>query len=112
MRRVRKREPEDELLAEAMGRIDSGAKFAARFLENDIVEFDREVLRSFDLAVERVHSLLVDLGDGADPEVMAAAPDRARFRVLAKEGLIKQRAGQKTAERVAALLDAADPGPE
>ncbi|MFC8679189.1 hypothetical protein ACFUEN_41725 [Streptomyces griseorubiginosus] len=137
------RQSEDELLAEALGRINKGGKFASRFLKNDIAEFDRELPLAFDPAVEHVRTVLVQLADGAAPEPLEAGADRVTFRVLtgggylsmnpvvvtmdatrkgewtttvhvravAKEGLVKQRAAQKTAERVAALLDGADSSP-
>lgn len=114
---------------------------AARFLKNDICEFDRELALTFDLAVERVRAVLADLSRGANPELVDAGTDRVTLRVLtgggalnlnpvvvtvnatrsgerltsvhvraiAKEGLIKQRAGQKTAEQVAARLAAVSP---
>nr|WTB29174.1 hypothetical protein OG781_06410 [Streptomyces sp. NBC_00830] len=134
-------QPEDKLLAEALGRINRGGKIASRFLKNDISEFDRELQLGFDLALERVRTVLVELSPGASPELEEAGTDRVTFRVLtgggalsmnpvvvtvdatrsgertttlhvraiAKEGLIKQRAGQKTAERIAALLNGASP---
>ncbi|MFC7266355.1 hypothetical protein [Streptomyces lutosisoli] len=134
-------QPEDELLAEALGRINRGGKFASRFLKNDISEFDRELPLGFDLALERVRAVLVELSPGANPELVQAATDRVTLRVLtgggalsmnpvvvtvdatrsgerttilhvraiAKEGLIKQRAGQKAVERIAALLNGASP---
>ncbi|WP_406326757.1 hypothetical protein [Streptomyces sp. NBC_00203] len=130
-------QPEDELLAEALGRINRGGKIASRFLKNDISEFDRELPLGFDLALERVRAVLVELSPGANPELVEAATDRVTLRVLtgggalnmnpvvvtvaatrngertttlhvraiAKEGLIKQRAGQKTVERISALLN-------
>ena len=134
-------QPEDQLLADALGRINPGGKFAARFLKNDITEFDRELPLGLDLAIERVRTALGELAPGVNPELVEAATDRVTLRVLtgggalnmnpvvvtvvatrgseritalhvraiAKEGLIKQRAGQKTAERIAALLDGAGP---
>lgn len=36
-------QPEDKLLAEALGRINRGGKIASRFLKNEISEFDREL---------------------------------------------------------------------
>ncbi len=137
------RQSEDELLAEALGRINKGGKFAARFLRNDVAEFDRDLSLGFDPAVEHARTVLVQLAGGAAPEQVEAGPDRVTFRVLtggghlglnpvvvtmdatrigegattfhvravAKEGLVKQRAGQKTAERVAALLSGAGVGP-
>ncbi|RII13833.1 hypothetical protein DSC45_23035 [Streptomyces sp. YIM 130001] len=134
-------QPEDELLAEALGRINYGGKIASRFLKNDISEFDSELQLGFGPALERVRTVLVELAPGARPELEAAGTDRVTLRVLtgggalnlnpvvvtvevtrsgeqttavhvraiAKEGLIKQRAGQKTAERVAALLNGAGP---
>ncbi|MFJ9822358.1 hypothetical protein ACIRU3_45525 [Streptomyces sp. NPDC101151] len=134
---------EDELLAEAVGRINPGGKFASRFLRNDVCEFDRELPLGFDLALERARTVLVQLPGGANPELVEAGTDRVTLRVvtgggalnmnpvvvtvqamrsgerttilqvraIAKEGLIKQRAGQKTAERIAAVLDGARPGP-
>ncbi|WP_369265018.1 hypothetical protein [Streptomyces sp. R35] len=130
-------QPEDELLAEALGRINRGGKIASRFLKNDISEFDRELPLGFDLALERVRAVLVELSPGANPELVEAATDRVTLRVLtgggalnmnpvvvtvdatrsgertttlhvraiAKEGLIKQRAGQKVVERISALLN-------
>jgi len=130
-------QPEDELLAEALGRINRGGKIASRFLKNDISEFDRELPLGFDLALERVRVVLVELSPGANPELVEAATDRVTLRVLtgggalnmnpvvvtvdatrsgertttlhvraiAKEGLIKQRAGQKVVERISALLN-------
>lgn len=132
---------EDELLAEALGRINRGGKIASRFLKNDIGEFDRELQLGFDLALERVRAVLVELFPGANPEPEEEGGDRVTFRVIAgggalnmnpvvvtvdatrsserttvlhvraiaKEGLIKQRAGQKTAERIAALLNGTIP---
>jgi hypothetical protein len=134
-------QPEDKLLAEALGRINRGGKIASRFLKNDISEFDRELQLGFDLALERVRTVLAELSPGASPELVEAGTDRVTFRVLtgggalnmnpvvvtvdaarrgerttalhvraiAKEGLIKQRAGQKTAERLTALLNGAGP---
>jgi hypothetical protein len=133
---------EDQLLAEALGRINRGGKIASRFLKNDISEFDRELPLGFDRALERVRTVLVGLTPGANPELVEAATDRVTLRVLtaggalnmnpvvvtvdatrsgerttlhvraiAKEGLIKQRAGHKTAERIAALLEGASPSP-
>jgi hypothetical protein len=134
-------QPEDELLAEALGRINRGGKIASRFLKNDISEFDRELPLGFDLALERVRAVLVELSPGANPELVEAATDRVTLRVLtgggalnmnpvvvtvdatrsgertttlhvraiAKNGLIKQRAGQKAVERLAALLNGASP---
>ncbi|MFI9781287.1 MULTISPECIES: hypothetical protein [unclassified Streptomyces] len=134
-------QPEDKLLAEALGRINRGGKIASRLLKNDISEFDRELQLGFDLALERVRTVLVELSPGASPELEEAGTDRVTFRVLtgggalnmnpvvvtvdatrsgerttalhvraiAKEGLIKQHAGQKTAERIAALLNGASP---
>ncbi|WP_433237975.1 hypothetical protein ACQPYK_29960 [Streptosporangium sp. CA-135522] len=134
------KQPEDELLEEALGRVAGqgrlGAKFTARFLKNDICEFDRELPLTFDLALERVRMVLAELARGANPALVKAETDRVTLRVLtgggalsmnpvvvtvdvtrngartagvhvraiAKEGLIKQHAGQKTAERVAVLL--------
>ncbi|WP_406470297.1 hypothetical protein [Streptomyces sp. NBC_01615] len=130
-------QPEDELLAEALGRINRGGKIVSRFLKNDISEFDRELPLGFDLALERVRAVLVELSPGANPELVEAATDRVTLRVLtgggalnmnpvvvtvdatrsgdrtttlhvraiAKEGLIKQRAGQKVVERISALLN-------
>ncbi|WP_330302026.1 MULTISPECIES: hypothetical protein [unclassified Streptomyces] len=130
-------QPEDELLAEALGRINRGGKIASRFLKNDIGEFDRELPLGFDLALERVRAVLAELSPGANPELVEAATDRVTLRVLtgggalnmnpvvvtvdatrggertttlhvraiAKEGLIKQRAGQKAVERISALLN-------
>jgi hypothetical protein len=130
-------QPEDELLAEELGRINVGGKIASRFLKSDIGEFDREVPLGFDLALLRVRTVLAELTRGANPEWVVAGTDRATFRVvtgggalnmnpvavtveatrsgehttavhvraIAKEGLIKQRAGQKTAKRIAVLLD-------
>ncbi|MET7496040.1 hypothetical protein [Streptomyces sp900116325] len=132
---------EDELLAEALGRINRGGKIASRFLKNDIGEFDRELQLGFDLALERVRAVLVELSPGANPEPEEGEADRVTFRVItgggalnmnpvvvtvdvtrgserttilhvraiAKEGLIKQRAGQKTAEHTAALLNGTVP---
>jgi len=134
-------QPEDKLLAEALGRINRGGKIASRFLKNDISEFDSELRLAFDLALERVRTVLVELSPGAGPELEEAGTDRVTFRVLtgggalnmnpvvvtvdairsgerttalhvraiAKEGLIKQHASQKTAERIAALLNGASP---
>ncbi|MEU6218799.1 hypothetical protein ABZ845_14950 [Streptomyces sp. NPDC047022] len=136
-------QPEDNLLAEALGSIHQGGKFASRFLKNDIAEFDRELPLGFDLALERARTVLTRLAGGVNPELVEADTDRVTFRVLtgggyldmnpvvvtvdatrggertttlhvraiAKEGLVKQRAGRKTAERVAALLDGAAPSP-
>ncbi|WP_327434563.1 hypothetical protein [Streptomyces sp. NBC_01236] len=130
-------QPEDELLAEALGRINRGGKIVSRFLKNDISEFDRELPLGFDLALERVRAVLVELSPGANPELVEGATDRVTLRVLtgggalnmnpvvvtvdatrsgertttlhvraiAKEGLIKQRAGQKVVERISALLN-------
>lgn len=137
------RQSEDELLAEALGRINKGGKFASRFLRNDVAEFDRELPLRFDPAVEHARTVLVQLAGGMAPEPVEADADRVTFRVLtgggylnmnpvvvtmdatrdgdrattlhvravAKEGLVKQRAAQKTAERVAALLDGAGSSP-
>ncbi|MFE5086418.1 hypothetical protein [Streptomyces mirabilis] len=136
-------QPEDKLLAEALGRINRGGKFASRFLKNDIVEFDRELPLGFDPALERAGTALAELAGGANPELVEAGTDRVTLRVLtgggylnmnpvvvtvdatrsgertttlhvraiAKEGLVKQRAGQKAAERIAALLNGASPSP-
>ncbi|MCX4902966.1 hypothetical protein [Streptomyces sp. NBC_00878] len=130
-------QPEDQLLADALGSINPGGKFASRFLRNDISEFDRELPLGFDPALERVRTMLFGVANGVHPELVAAATDRVTLRVLtrggalnmnpvvitvnvtrggertttlhvraiAKEGLIKQRAGQKTAEWIAVLLD-------
>ncbi|GGN59140.1 hypothetical protein GCM10011579_023220 [Streptomyces albiflavescens] len=99
-----------------------------------------ELPLGFDLALERVRTVLVELTPDANPELVEAATDRVTLRVLtaggalnmnpvvvtvdarrngertalhvramAKEGLIKQRAGQKTTERITALLDGASP---
>ncbi|MGW6899590.1 MULTISPECIES: hypothetical protein [unclassified Streptomyces] len=132
---------EDELLAEALGRINRGGKIASRFLKNDISEFDRELQLGFDPALERVRAVLVELSPGANPEPEEGGADRVTFRVItgggalnmnpvvvtvdvtrsserttilhvraiAKEGLIKQRAGQRTAEHIAALLNGTIP---
>lgn len=137
------RQSEDELLAEALGRINKGGKFASRFLRNDVAEFDRELPLGFDPAVEHARTVLGQLAGGMVPEPLEAGPDRVTFRVLtgggyldlnpvvvtmdatrdgerattlhvravAKEGLVKQRAAQKTAERVAALLNGAGSSP-
>ncbi|MEU9782584.1 hypothetical protein AB0H92_16740 [Streptomyces phaeochromogenes] len=136
-------QPEDRLLAEALGSINPGGRFASRFMRNDVGEFDRELPLDFDTAHERVRALLFGVSHGVHPVVLEATTDRVTLRVLtgggalamnpvvitadvtrgsgwatpihvravAKEGLIKQRAGQKTAERIAALLDGTDPGP-
>ncbi|MET9384323.1 hypothetical protein ABZY09_25425 [Streptomyces sp. NPDC002928] len=138
-------QPEDKLLEEALGRIAGqgrlGAKFASRFLKDDICEFDHELPLALDHALERVRAVLAELTHGANPELLGAETDRVTLRVLfgagalnlnpvvvtvdvvrsgectsgvhvraiAKEGLVKQRAGQKTAERVATLLHGAGP---
>lgn len=136
------RQSEDELLAEALGRINGGGKFAARFLKNDIAEFDRELPLGFEPALDHARTVLTRLAGGAAPEPVEAGEGRVAFRVLAggghlgmnpvvvtvsatrggehtttlhvraiaKEGLVKQRAGQKTAESVGTLLGGA-PGP-
>ncbi|MCX5602100.1 hypothetical protein OG418_44780 [Streptomyces phaeochromogenes] len=136
-------QPEDRLLAEALGSINPGGKFASRFMRNDVGEFDRELPLDFDTALERVRALLFGVSHGAHPVVLEATTDRVTLRVLtgggalsmnpvvitvdvtrgsgwatpihvravAKEGLIKQRAGRKTAENVVALLDGTDPRP-
>lgn len=136
-------QPEDKLLADALGRINRGGKIASRFVKNDIGEFDHELPLGFDLALEHIRAVLFELTPGANPALVAAATDRVTLRILtgggalnmnpvvvtldvtrsgeqtttlhvraiAKEGLIKQRAGQKTAERIAALLNGAGPRP-
>jgi hypothetical protein len=137
------RQPEDKVLAEALGRINPGGKFAARFLKNDVGEFDRELPLTFDLALDRAHTMLAQLSGGMNPEVLETGVDRVTLRVItgggalgmnpvvvtvdatrsgegtttlhvravAKEGLVKQRAGQKVAERIAAVLDGTSTGP-
>jgi hypothetical protein len=132
---------EDEILAEALGRINRGGKLATRFLKNDIGEFEREAPMGFDLALEQVRTVLSELSRDENPWLVEAGTDRATLRVLtgggalnmnpvvvtvevtrsgerttvlhvramAKEGLIKQRAGQKVAERIAALLNGTGP---
>lgn len=137
------RQPEDELLAEALGHIDKGGTFASRFLKSDVAEFDRELPLGFGPAVEHVRTVLVQLAGGMTPEPVEAGADRVTFRALtgggyldlnpvvvtigatrdgerttavhvravAKEGLVKQRAARKAAERVAALLDGAGSSP-
>ncbi|MET7451337.1 hypothetical protein ABZT03_05435 [Streptomyces sp. NPDC005574] len=134
---------EDKLLAEALGRINPGGKFAARFLKKDVGEFDRQLPLGFDPALEHAHTLLGKLSESAEPELVEAGPDRVTLRVItrggalgmnpvvvtvdvtrgsegattlhvraaAKEGLIKQRAGQKTAAFIATALDGAVPSP-
>ena len=137
------RRTEDELLAEALGRINKGGKFASRFLRNDVAEFDHELPLELGPAVGRARAVLGRLAGGTVPEPVEAGADRVTLRVLtgggylgmnpvvvildatrngertttlhvravAKEGLVKQRAAQKTAERVAELLHGADAGP-
>nr|BFE59379.1 hypothetical protein GCM10020063_039050 [Dactylosporangium thailandense] len=132
-------QPEDEMLAKRLGRVSIGGRIAAAFLDNDISEFDREVPLRFDLALERIRTVLAPLSQFGPAEVVGAGPDRVRLRrhtgggtgnlnpvvvtvvaarsgehstavhvrAVAKEGLIKQRAAHKTAERIAALLDIA-----
>ncbi|MFC8664396.1 hypothetical protein [Streptomyces sp. NPDC057199] len=136
-------QPEDRLLAEALGSINPGGKFASRFMRNDVGESDRELPLDFDTTLERVRTLLFGMARGAHPVVLEATTDRVTLRVLtgggalsmnpvvitvdvtragewatgihvravAKEGLIKQRAGRKTAENVVALLEGTDPRP-
>lgn len=137
------RQPEDRLLAEALGSINPGGKFASRFMRNDVGESDHELPLDFDTTLERVRTLLFGMARGTHPVVLEATTDRVTLRVLtgggalsmnpvvitvdvtrgsgwatpihvravAKEGLIKQRAGRKTAENLVALLDGTDPRP-
>jgi hypothetical protein len=110
-----------------------GARFAARFLRDDVHEIDVVVNLSADQAVAVLRRILVDLQD-QDVPAESGAPDlrvvigagylnlnpavvtvtvrssasagssTVHIRGVAKEGLIKQHAGRTAADRVAAAL--------
>lgn len=115
------------------GAIGRGAVIAAKRMRANVFETDVALPMPVEQAAARVRSLLEELGGLLDEEssggghrvrgMMGAgsmnlnptvvtvtltetgsAATAARIRGVAKEGLIKQRAGQKAAERVAARL--------
>jgi hypothetical protein len=115
------------------GAIGKGAVFAQKKLRANVFETDATLRLPVAEASARVRGLLEELGDLIDevstgsgtrlrgmmgagsmnlnPTVVTVslteagpAETAARIRGVAKEGLIKQRAGQKAAERVAAAL--------
>jgi hypothetical protein len=117
------------------GAIRTGAVSAVKRMRANVFETDATVRLPLAEAAARVKSLLEDAGSLIDegpvddghrlramlgagsmnmnPTVVTvtlseagSSTTAARIRGVAKEGLIKQRAGQKAAERVAGLLQA------
>ncbi len=125
---------DDDILADELGKINPGGRLGARLIGNDTYEISLVLAMPFATAVDhctatlqRLGNLLDDgevaetsasiravLGSGVwnlNPAVVTIELSRADdsstaalIRGIAKEGLIKQRAGQKAAERVAAAL--------
>jgi hypothetical protein len=116
------------------GTTGKAAGATAKKMRANVFETDTTLKLPVADAVKRVRSLLAELGAPIDEESTgngqrlramvgagsmnmnptvvtvtltdAGAATTARIRGVAKEGLIKQRAGQKAAERVAGLLQA------
>jgi hypothetical protein len=126
---------EDELLERAIGRQGPGAVKGARFLRKNVKEISLTVPMPPKQAVARTREIINDLGSVArqdrgaagslqvigvvgggalnmNPAVVTVTISRSEdgssvvVRGAAKEGLIKQRAGQDAAKRVAAQLGA------
>lgn len=134
---------EDQILADelaALGAVGGGSgrlvRWVAMLMRKNVHEIDLVIPLPFDDAVERVSSMLAQVGraventqaapgrdeetirvvarggvGGMNPVVVTALVSKGgqngsavRLRAAAKEGLIKQRAGEKTATLVAALL--------
>ena len=110
-----------------------GARLAARLLPADVHEIELVLVLPSDEALARARSVLFSLGEPVDEfadthelctvvgsgspnlnpaavtlQLVATTPASTTLRVrgVAKEGLIRQRAGRKAAERVAARLRA------